>query len=93
MTEEQKDLEVKRLLLEWPEEDLRELRSECVEIIDSFDVGDCAVKILQIATHELTDHHCAGSYLYLKAIAKRLEWYHSEVQKKLEVMKKLETIQ
>lgn len=93
MTEEEKDLEVKRLLLDWPQEDLLDLRSQCVEIVDSYDVGNCASRLLHIAEHELTDHHCAGSYLYLKAISKRLGWYHSEVQRKLEQMKKLETIQ
>jgi hypothetical protein len=93
MTEEEKDIQVKRLLMAYEPEELKELRAECLEMTDAWHLGKCAKRLRQIAEHELADHKCVGSYLYLMAVAKRLEWYHSQVQRHLETMKKLETIQ
>lgn len=91
MTEDERDLEMKRLLMAYDPEELKELRAECLEITDSCHFVQCAERLRQIAEHELTDHKCAGSYLYLMAVAKRLEWYHSEVKRHLAM--KAETIQ
>lgn len=76
MSEEERDVLIKTLLLEWTPEDLEDLRSDCVEIANAYHLGNCAQRLHQIAEHELRDHHCAGSALYLKAIAERLEWFH-----------------
>jgi len=92
MTDEEKDAKIRELLLTYEPEELKELHADCAEILNSYDLGKCARRLHQIAEHELSDHQCVGSALYLKAVAKRLEWYHSQVLKLQEDEKRSQVI-
>lgn len=93
MTQEEQDREIKRQLRKWTPDELLELRSNCSEISESYHLGKCAQRLRQIAEHELEAHQCAGSALYLNAVATRLEWYHRKVSEALEAIQQKPVIQ
>jgi hypothetical protein len=81
MTELERELKMKELLMAYEPEELKGLRADCLEIQDTYDLGKCAERLRQMADHELEAHQCAGAFLYIAAVAKRLNWYHSQVLK------------
>lgn len=44
--------------------------------IETADLRICALRLRQLAEHEVKSHQCTDAERLLIAIAKRLEWFH-----------------